>query len=203
MTRIYRYVLAHDGGMAPNPRGELLTLATCKPEIRKHAREGDWVVANFPSPRNELVAWAGKIKHGIPVGHYAAEYPERDDALYEMGTHGEPQRIAGKHDWYHRGSNEQRKDRNGNVLVFDRGNSWYFGIQGRQYPADLEHLIARGQGHRVNNRKPGDLERLEAWLRTFGSPGIHGEPRDGWEGPVDGGGRSCGTRKPIEPKRHC
>jgi hypothetical protein len=189
MIRIYRYVLMHDTGMAPNPRGGLVTLGTCKPEIRKRAREGDWVVANFPSPRNELVAWAGKIKRCIPVGHYAWEFPERHDALHEMRTDGEPQRIRGKHEWYHRGANEQRKDRTGNVLVFDMSDCWYFGNQGRQFPPALEHLIARGQGHRVNNRKQGDLAQLQAWLKTLGSPGIHGTPRDGWEGP---GGGGCG-----------
>jgi hypothetical protein len=199
MTRIYRYVLMHDTGMAPNPRGGLVTLATCKPEIRKHAREGDWVVANFPSPKNELVAWAGRIKRCIPVGYYASEFPERDDALHEMTVDGEPQRIRGKHEWYHQGTSEQHKDRSGNVLIFDMNSCWYFGDQGRQYHTTLEHLIARGRGHRVNNRKPGDLEELLAWLKTQGTPGIHGSPRDEWEGPGDGG---C-ARKPEPKKSSC
>lgn len=183
MTRIYRYVLQNDGGMAPNPRKGFLTLATCKPEIRKGARGGDWVVANYPSPRNNLVAWAGRIERCIPVGLYASEFPERDDALHEIGPHGEPQRIPGKHEWYHQGMDEQRKDRSGNVLIFDMSQCWYFGADGRCIDPGLDHLIAHGQGHRVNNRKAGDLERLQVWLASQGKPGILAKPRDGWAGP--------------------
>lgn len=187
MTRIYRYVLKNDGGMAPNPRSGLLSLATCKPEIRKHAREGDWVMANFPSPRNHDVAWAGRIERCIPVGLYASEFPDRDDALHEIGPHGEPQRIQGRHEWYHQGAEERRKDRSGNVLIFDMKQCWYFGVDGRPIEPALEHLIANGQGHRVNNRRPGDLNLLKAWLTGQAKPGIHAEPRDGWAGPEQRG----------------
>lgn len=190
MTRIYRYVLKSDGGMAPNPRNGLLTLATCKPEIRKRATDGDWVMANYPSQQNRRVAWVGKIERRIPVGLYASEFPERDDALHEIGSQGEPQRIRGKHEWYHQGDEERRKDRSGNVLVFDMSQCWYFGADGRSIDPGLEHLIAHGQGHRVNNRKPGDLELLEAWLTQQGEPGIHAEPRDGWAGPEQDGCKS-------------
>jgi hypothetical protein len=201
MTKIYRYVLMGDGGMAPNPRDGLLTLATCKPEIRKHAREGDWVMANFPSPRNELVAWAGRIVRCIPVGLYFAEFPERHDALHEIGPDGEPQRIAGRHEWYHQGPEERRKDRSGNVLIFDMKNCWYFGVDGRQIPHGLEHLVARGQGHRVNKRTSGDLEQLRDWLHGQAMPGIIREPRDGWAGPQANGVNQCGSGKPTERKK--
>ena len=201
MTNIYRYVLMGDGGMAPNPRDGLLTLATCKPQIRNTAQTGDWVIGNFPSPRNELVAWAGRIANCIPVGLYSSEFPERDDALHDMGPDGEPQRIAGKHDWYHQRPAEQRKDRSGNVLVFDMESCWYFGGAGRQFPPELEHLVARGQGHRVNKCEPGDLEQLQCWLREQGAPGIIGEPRDGWDGPDDEPPRPCGSRKRRKPKK--
>ena len=42
--KLYSYVVARDYGFAPNPFGGFCTLATCKPEIRKHAQPGDWVV---------------------------------------------------------------------------------------------------------------------------------------------------------------
>ena len=34
---IFSYVITHDSGFAPNPFGGFLTLATCKPKIRKSA----------------------------------------------------------------------------------------------------------------------------------------------------------------------
>lgn len=197
MTRIYRYVLAHDRGMAPNPRRGLITLATCKPEIRRTAQAGHWVIGNYPAPNNEAVAWAGKVARSLPIGEYASRFPARDDALYELGPDGRLRRIATKHPWYHDDEDQQRKDMTGSVLIFDRTQSWYFGGNGRSLPPELRHLAARGQGHRVNQRRDGDLALLEAWLAKQGPPGVHGAPRDGWDGP-DGSG--CGPRRP-DPRK--
>ena len=46
--KLYSYKLKHDSGFAPNPFGRTLTLATCKPGIRKTKQCGDWV-AGFTS----------------------------------------------------------------------------------------------------------------------------------------------------------
>jgi len=43
-TYLYTYVIARDFGFAPNPFHGACTLATCKPNIRKAARVGDWVL---------------------------------------------------------------------------------------------------------------------------------------------------------------
>lgn len=45
MTRIYSYVVRYDSGFAPNPFYGYCTLATCKPDIRRAAEVGDWLVA--------------------------------------------------------------------------------------------------------------------------------------------------------------
>lgn len=41
---LYSYVVKHDSGFAPNPFYNYCTLATCKPQIRKEAQIGDWVL---------------------------------------------------------------------------------------------------------------------------------------------------------------
>lgn len=46
--KLYSYKLKHDSGFAPNPFGRTLTLATCKPGIRKTKQRGEWV-AGFTS----------------------------------------------------------------------------------------------------------------------------------------------------------
>ncbi|MCY3689978.1 MAG: hypothetical protein OXG90_13505 [Gammaproteobacteria bacterium] len=48
--RLFSYKLTVDTGFAPNPFGETLTLATCKPGIRKSKRKGDWI-AGFTSKK--------------------------------------------------------------------------------------------------------------------------------------------------------
>jgi hypothetical protein len=44
LVKLYSYVVARDYGFAPNPFFGVCTLATCKPQIRKHAQVGDWIV---------------------------------------------------------------------------------------------------------------------------------------------------------------
>lgn len=41
---LYIYVVARDFGFAPNPFHGRCTLATCKPDIRKVAKVGDWIM---------------------------------------------------------------------------------------------------------------------------------------------------------------
>ena len=44
MSRLHSYIVKIDDGFAPNPFYGFCTLATCKPEIRRHAQVGDWVL---------------------------------------------------------------------------------------------------------------------------------------------------------------
>jgi hypothetical protein len=62
MTRILRYILQHDTGMAPCVDNGLVSLATCKPKIRAGARSGEWVIGFRPSPAPRgLMVWAGRV----------------------------------------------------------------------------------------------------------------------------------------------
>ncbi|MCK9156659.1 MAG: hypothetical protein M0P12_11250 [Paludibacteraceae bacterium] len=51
MGKICFYTMTHDTGFAPNPFFDYLTLATCKPQIRKskNVKSGDWIAG-----------WSGK-----------------------------------------------------------------------------------------------------------------------------------------------
>ena len=46
MMTCFRYKLEHDYGFAPNPFHGILTLATCKPKIRKTAQMGDFIIGH-------------------------------------------------------------------------------------------------------------------------------------------------------------
>lgn len=41
---LYAYAITRDFGFAPNPFHGFCTLATCKPDIRKSAKVGDWIM---------------------------------------------------------------------------------------------------------------------------------------------------------------
>lgn len=42
--KLYSYVLRYDDGAAPNPFWGTCTLTICKPDIRRKASVGDWVI---------------------------------------------------------------------------------------------------------------------------------------------------------------
>lgn len=169
--------------MAPNPDHGIVSLATCKPTIRSTAQIGDWVIGVFPSPRNHLVAWAGKVAERIAIGRYGTAFSERRDSLYPPGDTGAPQRDWARLPWYHTTDNDRRKDTRGSVLMFDPAGTWYFGAEGRMIATKIEHLVPHGRGHRINPVCDGDTAMLENWLRSISPPGIIGCPRDPWPGP--------------------
>ncbi len=43
-TSYYSYVITHDFGFAPNPYGNILTLATSKPIITRTPKINDWLI---------------------------------------------------------------------------------------------------------------------------------------------------------------
>lgn len=43
-STLFAYAITRDFGFAPNPFHGICTLATCKPDVRKSARVGDWVM---------------------------------------------------------------------------------------------------------------------------------------------------------------
>ena len=45
-VRLHSYVVRYDSGFAPNPFYGFCTLATCKPDIRKAAAIGDWIIGS-------------------------------------------------------------------------------------------------------------------------------------------------------------
>lgn len=63
MSKVIGYKMTSDTGFAPNPFHGCLTLATCKPAIRRTRREGDWL-AGFAS--QTLVANARRGGVNLP-----------------------------------------------------------------------------------------------------------------------------------------
>lgn len=59
--RLFTYKMTHDTGFAPNPFHGLLTLATCKPGIRKTKKINDWIAGFTSSKINNKDVEAGKL----------------------------------------------------------------------------------------------------------------------------------------------
>lgn len=165
VNRIYRYILVHDHGIAPCPAHGLITLATCKPTIRRMARPGDWVLGFRPgSMERGLLLWGGLVQQTVVQGIYERSYRGRPDALYRERPDGSFDRIDPS---YHPSEEEKRRDLSGPVLIFDPTASVYLDGQPIPLPDDLAHLAAAGRGHRVNGTRLNDAIRLEKWLRSL------------------------------------
>ena len=180
VTRIWRYVLASDNGMAPRIDDGILTLTCCKPTIRRNAIKGDWVVGFVPKKLGVgLVAWVGRVAEVVPIGDYQQRYAGRTDAIYQrVGFEVDGSEVLKplRKD-YHKDERSRARDRRGkNALIFD--SVWYWGRCAVSAPNDIAKLAYYHIGQTTKGSSPEMIARLEAWLQSEAPPGIHGEPRD-------------------------
>lgn len=158
--RVFSYIVVHDSGFSPNPFHGLLTLACCKPLIRRTASVGDIIVGL--SSRNERVVYAVQVADVVGFEEYWTdpEYRARrpvmnareiihrtGDNIYEPVSGGYRQ----LHSFHSNGDGSEnpdlkRTDLGGNhILVGERFTYW--GRSGPSLPEELEFLSV-GRGHR-------------------------------------------------------
>lgn len=66
----YAYIVSRDYGFAPNPFYNVLTLATCKPVIRKNAKVGDFIIGNAQKENNYKLIYIAKISKILTFDEY-------------------------------------------------------------------------------------------------------------------------------------
>lgn len=155
MPRTYAYVIVNDGGGAPCYENGRLTLAVCKPAIRRTARADDLVVA-YSSKKlgdSNRVRWAGVIKEKVGFADYwrDARFKGRADNIYRPVEGALPEHPAGA---FEHAGGELHPEREhwsrdlGGLWVLAFGPWWYFGGAGPLAPERLRMGPVR-QGHRV------------------------------------------------------
>ena len=167
MVRLYSYVVAHDSGFAPNPFHGFCTLACCKPNIRKTAQAGDYVIGL--GPKGTHIVYAMQVTKVMGFNEYWKRFrvkrPRRDiraggfkavgDNIYHIK---EGVRVDGD-DIYHRDNVDnwsqarsqhekahKKTDIGGRNALISR-NFVYWGGSGPPLPDDLRGLII-GRAHR-------------------------------------------------------
>lgn len=70
MSRGLSYIITRDFGFAPNPFQGVLTLATCKPRIRKSAEVGDYLIGNSPKATGNKLIYMAKVDEIITFDQY-------------------------------------------------------------------------------------------------------------------------------------
>ena len=177
MTRIYSYVVTHDSGFAPNPFGGYLTLATCKPGIRRSAKLGDWILGTGSTRavgKNRLV-YAAQVTEICTIEEFGSEarfnlkrpalrpkpWRPHGDNIYFKDDRGQWQQRRNLH---HLKENMKRDLSGKNVLICEV--FYYFGRRAPDLPQDLLTLVKSGPGcKRVES--PDVRKALEIWLGGF------------------------------------
>jgi Nucleotide modification associated domain 2 len=174
-----------DNGGAPCVYRDLLTLAICKPRIRKSAGVGDFVVGIGGATLGDRLIYVARVTGKLINGLYyrATCFADRPDCIYEdLG--GTAKLRAGAR-FHATGKSRLQKDvgtkfQNAHVLLSD--DFRYFGFGGgtgyRSYPALNGMLTKLAQGHR-RFHDPAvyrDLDKLRKQLWKDFPPGEHGEP---------------------------
>jgi hypothetical protein len=191
LMTLYSYIVTSDTGFSPNPFFGYCTLACCKPEIRRNAQAGDWVVGLTPKAQGNKVVYYMRADEVMDVGRYWSDRrfrqkkPRYDkDVRLRCGDNYEPLPNAGFRQLPSQHSNgedenPERKEHDlggRNVLISEAFA--YFGSNCLTLPPELECLIV-GRGHRCCFPDDVKTQFLE-FVRQSGF-GIHGPPRK-WPG---------------------
>ena len=199
---IFSYVITCDRGFAPNPFGGFLTLATCKPRIRRAAKKGDVILAtgSVSTQHKRKLVYAAVVSDVVTIENYGRSTEYRAKRPSTKGQwwrrHGDNiyTKLNGR--WkrrrndYHTTRETTQNDLSGrNVLVCSR--FWYFGANSQIIPHELRAVIHKGRGHQ--RIEDDDLAlRLIDWLKKEhrrgrrGIPALSPKPADGCEANSDG-----------------
>jgi hypothetical protein len=204
-ARVFSYVVRYDYGFAPNPFEGYCTIATCKPQIRRTASVGDWVVGTGSADKG----LAGRLVYVMQVDEiltfddywkdprFARKVPTDlgavkrayGDNIYRRGDDGTWLQADSRHSLADGKPNPGhiKVDTSVDAVLVARRFS-YFGGVGPTIPTSLRNdfgmdLVHPSQGHRC--RFPQEL--INAAIAWFGSldTGVLGRPADWAKLPSD------------------
>lgn len=198
--RLYSYIIARDYGFAPNPFYGMCTLATCKPEIRKHCAVGDWVMGTGSSSQEQRpghLVYIMCVSETMPFDDYWEDprfllkrpnlrgslkqafgdniYHRSGDAWVQLPSH------HSLHDGHANPVNVERDTRVNRVLVANRFVYW--GANAPKIPARFRRchdICTTTQGHKC--RFPDSLiKSFLNWALSYTTDeGLQGAPPHRW-----------------------
>ncbi len=144
---LYCYKMTHDTGFAPNPYHDVLTLATCKPTIRRCAKEGYWISGwtsngvydknnekhEFTDDTQKLI-YLARVTNKIKIEEYWEQYECKRPQKILNGKTATTNSCSGKK----------------NECSYDMGDNIYKPIKGQL--GEFEQL-PNGGGHDENDKE--------------------------------------------------
>lgn len=76
MNKLYSYIISYDTGFAPNPFGKFMTLACCKPVIRRlvgrvyDKKDNIWIVGLSPKSDGNKIVFAMRVTEVVTFEKY-------------------------------------------------------------------------------------------------------------------------------------
>jgi hypothetical protein len=190
---VFSYVIEHDLGFAPNPFHGVCTLACCKPQIRKKAVVGDYILgtgAAEPKLNGYLTFWM-RVDEVITFDEYWKDKRFRRKKPVMSGTtylrygdniyHRDGGKKFKQEDSFHSledGSvsiGDLKRDTGATDKVLIGHEFAYWGRSGVKLPDHLKCFLKKGQGHRCKFTKD-QIAALMAWLNTLPTRGYIDEP---------------------------
>lgn len=200
MARIHSYVVRYDSGFAPNPFYGYCTLATCKPNIRRAAEIGDWVVGSGSNDRvvrrGGYLVYAMRVTEVMTFDRYSEDPRFVSKKPYRYGSRKQSCgdniyfRDNPEADWQQRDSfhslfdgtlNPEHVARDTGVnRVLISNDFVYFGGDGPAFPEDLKDHQGRALCKSGIGLTTFDDEQLianfERWIRWLNVRGYQCAP---------------------------
>jgi len=152
---IYVYKMVADNGGAPCTSGNLLSLAICKPKIRKTAGKGSLVFGFGGKGYEERLIYIARVTAKLEGDAYyrEREYARRPDCIYRVKNYRPVRKVSAK---YHFGSDQRKTDVGfhfNNAFVLLSHDFRYLGQKGtddfkKRYPNLRKRIENLKQGHR-------------------------------------------------------
>lgn len=193
--KLYSYVVAWDYGFAPNPFHGFCTLATCKPQIRRTARVGDWIVGTGSKVKGlqDRIVYAMLVSEAMPFDEYWRDPRFRikrpnlyssisraaGDNIYHRNPSGEWQQADSHHSYAYGRPNCANIRRDTSVdRVLIATDFAYWGGSGPALPRFAGVDIRKdGQAHKCHFPVEAIAEFI-AWFRALPEKGVLGDPAD-------------------------
>lgn len=170
--QLYFYKLTTDNGGAPCTYRGLLSLAICKPRIRKGAGKGDWIFGFGSKELGEKLIYVAQVKEDLDWKTYSLDYGGRPDCIYRWTGRGFRWKSGKKYHNPKETGDQRPKDVGSNARVLFSTNFRYLGINSIEIPRNLPLLRAAikklKQNHRVNHTKAltAELRKMRNFVFT-------------------------------------
>ena len=189
--KVYSYIVAVDSGFAPNPFHGICTVACCKPDIRRDAEVGDYVVGlagyRYRQQRGNqhTIIYAMRVSEAMTFEQYwadprfRAKRPDRSAGGKESVGDNIYHRDGAARGWIQEDSEHCSSDIPHDTeinRVLASVDFIYWGQEGPRLPDDLQHLIV-GRKHRCRFSQE-EIDAFVAWfnVQERGRVGMPMEP---------------------------